>query len=139
MTSKRSPYATLRLLPDLPENSESKRMMKHLFISLMLKNSSMRFSNCVVLMNLKQENLWTQNTSISLLMEQNSKLILILMVKKYANVNLKEFLIVNARDSTMLMKLLGVMTLTEIAMSMVITFTKSTHGVLTTKLNYLPI
>jgi hypothetical protein len=57
-------------------------------------------------------------------MEQNSKLILTLMAKRYANVNLKEFLIVNARDSTMLMKLHGDMTPTEIAMSMVIIFTK---------------
>lgn len=69
-------------------------------------------------------------------MELNLKLILILMVKKYANVNP---IIVNVRDSTMLMRLLGVMTLTEIVMSLAITFTKSTHGVLTTKLNYLPI
>jgi len=82
-------------------------------------------------------------------MEPNSKLILTLMARKYANVNLKGTLIVNARDSTMTMKLLGVMTLTEIAMSLVTIFTKSTHGVLTTvvpttngrteRLNYLPI
>jgi hypothetical protein len=57
-------------------------------------------------------------------MELNLKLIPTLMGKKYANVNLKEILIVNARDSIMLMKLLGDMTPTEIAMFMVITFTK---------------
>jgi len=60
-------------------------------------------------------------------MELNLKLILIPMVKRYANVNPKEFLIVNARDSIMsltLMKLLGDMTPTEIVMSMVITFKK---------------
>ncbi len=68
-------------------------------------------------------------------MEPNSKLILILMVKRYANVKETTHIIVSARDSTMLMKLLGVMTLTEIAMSMGITFIRSTHGVLTTKLN----
>ena len=72
-------------------------------------------------------------------MEQNSKLIPTHMVKKYAIVNLKKTLIVNARDSIMLMRLLGDMTLTEIAMSMVTIFTKSTHGVLTIKLNCLPI
>ena len=61
-------------------------------------------------------------------MEPNSKLIPTLMGKKYANVKetplIKEILIVNARDSTMLMKLLGDMTPTEIAMFMAITFTK---------------
>jgi hypothetical protein len=72
-------------------------------------------------------------------MEPNSKFIPIHMVKEYAIVNLKKTLIVNARDSTMPMKLLGDMTLTEIVMSMATIFTKSTHGVLTTNLNYLPI
>lgn len=76
-------------------------------------------------------------------MEPNSKLILILMAKRYANVKetplIKETLIVNARDFTMLTKLLGDTTPTEIAMFMVITFTKSTHGILRTKLNCLPI
>jgi len=72
-------------------------------------------------------------------MEPNSKLILIHMVKRYATVNLKEFLIVNARDSTMLMKLHGDMTPTEIAMSMDSIFTKSILGVLITKRNYLSI
>lgn len=66
-------------------------------------------------------------------MELNSKFILIRMVEKYASV--KKTLIVNARDSTMLMKLLGVMTLTEIVMFLVITFTKSAHGALITKPN----
>ena len=50
----------------------------------------------------------------------------------------KRFYNANARDSTMLMKLLGDIP-TEIAMSLVITFTKSTHGVLTIRLNCLPI
>ena len=66
----------------------------------------------------------------------NSKPTLILMARRYANANL---IVVNARGSTMLNMLLGVMTLTEIATFLVTTFTKSTHGVLTTKLNYLPI
>jgi hypothetical protein len=84
-------------------------------------------------MNPKQESFWTKNTSISLLMVQNSKLIPTLMVRRYVNANLAT---VNARDSTMLKMLLLVMTPTEIAMSLVTTFTKSTVGVLTTKLNY---
>jgi hypothetical protein len=58
------------------------------------------------------------------------------MARRYATVNP---ITVNARDSTTLKKLLGVMTHTEIAMSSVITFTKSTVGLMTTKLNYLPI
>jgi hypothetical protein len=70
-------------------------------------------------------------------MELNSKLILIHMGKKYANVNPK--IIANARDSTMPMRLLADMILIEIAMSLVTIFTKSTLGVLTTKLSYLPI
>lgn len=57
-------------------------------------------------------------------MELNSKPILTRMARRYATVNLKEFLNATARDSIMLMKLLGVMTLTEIAMSMVTIFTK---------------
>jgi len=61
------------------------------------------------------------------------------MVRRYANVNLKKILTVTVRDSTMPKMLLGVMTPTEIAMSLVTTFTKSTVGVLTTKLNYLHI
>jgi len=96
----------------------------------------MKSSNCAVLMNLKQESFWTKNTSISLLMVQNSKLIPTLMVRRYVNANLAT---VNARDSTTLKMLLLVMTPTEIVMSLVTTFTKSTVGVLTTKLNYLHI
>jgi len=72
-------------------------------------------------------------------MVQNSKLIPTLMVRRYANVNLKKLLTVTVRDSTMPKMLLWVMILTEIAMSSVTTFTKSTVGVLTIKLNYLPI
>lgn len=57
-------------------------------------------------------------------MEPNSKSILTRMARRYATVNLKEFLNATARDSTMLMRLLGDMTLTEIAMSMATIFTK---------------
>jgi len=64
-------------------------------------------------------------------MEPNSKLIPILMARRYATVKetplIKETLIVNARDSTMLMKLLGDITPTEIAMFMVTIYTKSTR------------
>ncbi len=70
-------------------------------------------------------------------MVQNSKLIPILMVRRYANA--KELLTVTARDSTMQKMLLWVTIPTEIAMSLVTTYTKSTVGVLTTKLNYLRI
>jgi hypothetical protein len=72
-------------------------------------------------------------------MVQNSKLIPTLMVRRYANVNLKKLLTVTVRDSTMPKMLLWVMTPTEIATYLVTTFTNSTVGVLTTKLNYLPI
>ena len=66
-------------------------------------------------------------------MAQNSKLIPTLMVRRYVSANLAT---VNARDSTTLKMLLLAMTPTEIAMSLVTTFTKSTVGVLTTKLNF---
>ena len=99
----------------------------------------MKSCYCAVLMNLKQESFWTKNTSTYLLMAQNSKLIPTLMVRRYANVNLKKLLTVTVRDSTMPKMLLLAMTLTEIAMSLVTTYTKSTHGVLTIKRNYLPI
>jgi hypothetical protein len=66
-------------------------------------------------------------------MVQNLKLIPTLMERKYVNANR---IIVNARDSTMPRMLLWVMTLTEIATSLVTAFTKSTVGALTTKLNY---
>jgi hypothetical protein len=69
-------------------------------------------------------------------MVQNSRLIPVPMVRRYVNAN---HIIVSAKDSTTLKMLLWVMILTEIAMSSVTTFTKSTVGVLTTKLNYLPI
>jgi hypothetical protein len=72
-------------------------------------------------------------------MVQNSKLIPTLMVRRYANVNLKKLLTVTVKDSTMPKMLLWVMIPTEIATSLVTTFTKSTVGVLTTKLNYLHI
>jgi hypothetical protein len=76
-------------------------------------------------------------------MVQNSKFIPTLMVRRYANVNLKKnlkkLLTVTVRDSTMPKMLLGVMTPTETAMSLVTTYTKSTVGVFTTKLNYLHI
>jgi hypothetical protein len=90
-------------------------------------------------MNLKQESFWTKNTSTYLLMVQNSKLIQTLMVRRYANVNLKKLLTVTVRDSTMPKMLLGVMTPTETATYLVTTFTKSTVGVFTTKRNYLRI
>jgi len=96
----------------------------------------MKSSIYAVLLNRKQESFWTWNISISLLMEQNSRLIPTLMVRRYANANLAS---VNARDSTTLKMLLWVMILTEIATSLVTTFTNSTVGVLTTKQNYLPI
>jgi hypothetical protein len=69
-------------------------------------------------------------------MVQNLKLIPTPMERRYVNAN---HIIVNARDSITLRMLLWVMTLTGIAMSMVTTFTNSTVGVLTTKLNYLHI
>ncbi len=72
-------------------------------------------------------------------MVQNSKLIPTLMVRRYANVNLKKLLTVTARDSTMPKMLLWVMTPTEIATFLVTTYTKSTVGVLTIKMNYLRI
>jgi len=99
----------------------------------------MKSCYCAVLMNLKQESFWTKNTSTYLLMAQNSKLIPTLMVRRHANVNLKKLLTVTVRDSTMPKMLLGVMTPTEIATYLVTTYTKSTVGVLTTNLNYLPI
>ena len=85
-------------------------------------------------MNLKQESFWTKNTSTYLLMEQNLKLIPTPTEKRYVNVN---HIIANARDSTMPRMLLSVMILTEIAMSLVTTYTKSTAGVLTIKQHYL--
>ena len=69
-------------------------------------------------------------------MVQNSKPTPIPMVRRYANVN---HIIVSAKDSTTLKMLLWVMILTEIAMYSVTISIRSIAGVLTTKLNYLPI
>ena len=68
-------------------------------------------------------------------MELNLNLIPTPTEKRYVNVNI----IVNARDSITLKMLLWVMIPIEIALSSVTACIRLIAGVLTTKLNYLPI